>query len=342
MLRRTTWPMVGLLTVALSLANYAVADDVWSLSFLGFGVVGSYVAWKVPDNATGLLMIGLSAVSAVSDSEVLGVVFPAAGWIGVAMPLLMGLFLLTFPSGHLSHRWWRSIVVAALGLTIAGFFVAQATGDEGPFVIVPLVAFVLGAAVDLMVRHRRSTGYEKAQMKYVVFATIASASLLVLPGLISSIGSFDISDVLYDLIVVFGFTLFPLAIGGAILRYRLYEIDRLISRTVSYSLVVVVLGLVFAAGVVWIPTALGLEDTPILVAASTLAVAALFNPLRRRIQRVVDRRFNRSRYQAEEVAEEFATKLQTSLTRHQLADIWEQTVDTHFEPSASGVWLRDD
>lgn len=258
------------------------------------------------------------------------------------MPLLMGLFLLTFPSGHLSHRWWRSIVVAALGLTIAGFFVAQATGDEGPFVIVPLVAFVLGAAVDLMVRHRRSTGYEKAQMKYVVFATIASASLLVLPGLISSIGSFDISDVLYDLIVVFGFTLFPLAIGGAILRYRLYEIDRLISRTVSYSLVVAVLGLVFAAGVVWIPTALGLEDTPILVAASTLAVAALFNPLRRRIQRVVDRRFNRSRYQAEEVAEEFATKLQTSLTRHQLADIWEQTVDTHFEPSASGVWLRDD
>jgi len=342
MVKRALWPFMGLVTVALTVANFVVGGDVWSLSFLGFGLVGTFIAWKVPDHVTGRLMIGLAAVSALSDSEALEDVVSAIGWVGVAMPVFLGLFLLTFPSGAFSRTWWRPVSFVALGVTVVGVFVAAATGDEGPFVIVPLIVFLGSAVVDLLVRYRSESGDRKAQMKYVVFATIATASLLVLPGLAG------VPDAFYDIVVVGGFTLVPLAVGAAILKYRLYEIDRVISRTVSYTLVVFVLGAVFAA-LTWVPSFVvgGIDDDgtaagpgPVVVAASTLAVAALFNPLRKRIQHRVDRRFNRSRYQAEAIAEGFSAKLQESLTVEGIAEAWTRTVEKALQPEATGIWIN--
>lgn len=334
---------MGLVTVALTASNFIVGGDVWSLSFLGFGVVGTFIAWKVPGHVTGRIMIGLSTVSALADSEALQGVASAFGWVGVATPLFMGLFLLTFPTGHFSRPWWRTVSLVALGVTVVGFVVIAATGDEGPYVLVPLFVFLMGAVIDLLVRYRNESGDQKAQMKYVVFATFSTASLLVLPGVAG------VPDVVFDIAVVVGFTLVPLAVGGAILKYRLYDLDRLISRTVSYTLVVLALGAVFAA-LTWIPSlvagginddgTLGAGPAPVVVAASTLAVAALFNPVRKRVQRRVDRRFNRSRYQAEAIAEGFSAQLQESLTVEGISEAWTQIVQEVLHPEVTGIWIK--
>lgn len=344
MARRTLWLLMGLLAVAVTLSNFIVGGDVWSLSFLGYGLVGTFIAWRVPGHVTGRLMIGLSAVNAVADSAALQQVASSIKWVGVASPLLMALFLLTFPSGAFSRTWWRPVSFVALGVTVVGFYVAAATGDEGPFVIVPLIVFLMSAVVDLLIRYRSESGDQKAQMKYVVFATIATASLLVVPGVAG------VPDAVSDIVVVGGFTLVPLAVGAAILKYRLYEIDRIISRTVSYTLVVVVLGAVFAV-LTWLPSfvAGGINDDgttgagppPVVVAASTLAVAALFNPLRKRIQHRVDRRFNRSSYQAEVIVEGFSARLQESLTADEIAEVWTQTVEEALHPETAGIWINE-
>jgi hypothetical protein len=136
-------------------------------------------------------------------------------------------------------------------------------------------------------------------------------------------------------------SLFPIAIGIAVFRYRLFEVDRFISRTVSYALVVGFLAAVFVAGVTWIPNALGLGDSPLLVAASTLAVAAIFNPLRRQTQVWVDRRFNRSHYDAERVMESFAGSLQTRVDPDGVMDDLVDVVSEAMQPESVGAWVRD-
>jgi hypothetical protein len=135
----------------------------------------------------------------------------------------------------------------------------------------------------------------------------------------------------------------PIAIVLSIIRYRLYEIDRIVSRTLAYLLVVVVLGSLFALGVVAIPNlVIGTGSAPpLVVAGSTLAVAALFNPMRRRALRWVDRRFNRSRYDAERVMSEFAQTLRDQVGSNGLVDGWVGVVSETMQPSGIGVWVRD-
>jgi hypothetical protein len=218
---------------------------------------------------------------------------------------------------------------------VAGVFVAAATGDEGPFVIVPLMAYLIGAIVDLLMRFAKAVGDERAQMKLVVFATLAAAALLVLvPGLPI------VTDAWLDSLVIIGFSLVPLAVGGAILRYRLYDIDRMISRTISYAIVV---GLLAGAylGLVWLATSIVRAQSSLAVAASTLAVAALFNPLRKRVLRFIDRRFNRSRYEAEIVLDDFTAGLQGATDTHGLTRRTIAAVEGTFQPAAIGLWIKE-
>lgn len=141
--------------------------------------------------------------------------------------------------------------------------------------------------------------------------------------------------------MIIGGLAISLAIGLAITRYRLYEIDRIISRTVSYALVVGLLGLVFAAGVVLVPYAVpGLEDSAVLAAASTLAVAALFNPMRKRILDWVDRRFNRSRFDAERVMEGFAVSLRDRIDPDAVVGGWVGVVSETMQPASASIWMR--
>ncbi len=138
----------------------------------------------------------------------------------------------------------------------------------------------------------------------------------------------------------FGGAAIPIAIGIAVLRYRLYEIDRLLSRTVSYLLVVGVLAAVFF-GVVAVAGSLFQTDSDLAVAGSTLAVAALFNPVRKRVQGWVDRRFNRSRYDAQKVMDRFAGSLRDQVDSHEVVDGWVGVVAQTMQPESVSVWVRE-
>jgi hypothetical protein len=136
-----------------------------------------------------------------------------------------------------------------------------------------------------------------------------------------------------------GIAALPISIGVGILRYRLYEIDRLISRTLSYAILTGLLVGVFV-GIVALATDVLPFSSPVAVAASTLAAAALFNPLRRRVQHAVDRRFNRSRYDAEEIVTAFAARLRDAVDLDTVRQELLRAVDGAVQPAHASVWLR--
>jgi hypothetical protein len=131
----------------------------------------------------------------------------------------------------------------------------------------------------------------------------------------------------------------PIAATLAILRYRLFEIDRIISRTVSYAIVIVLLAMVYAVGLTALTSLLD-TNSPLAVAGSTLAAAALFNPLRRRVQRGVDHRFNRTRYDAERVMDGFTGTLRDEVDPDWVVTGWVSVVNDTMHPASAGVWVR--
>ncbi len=331
---RAFWLVLGMASVTLTLLNYIEGGDEWALSFVVFGIVGTFVAWKVPNHASGPLMIGLSATSALTDSEALGQIAAATDGFGALMPFLMGLFLVTFPGGGVSHPWWRHVIAIAALLSATNSVLLIRTGEENPFLLVPVVGFAMAATIDLVVRYRRAAGDEKAQTKLVVFATVLTAVVLVASGLPG------VPDPMVDVLVVTGFSLIPLAVGAAIVRHRLYEIDRLISRTISYIVVVGLLAAAYAS-LVWVITSLIGAQSSLAVAASTLAVVTMFNPIQRRVLLVVDRRFNRTRYESEKVLETFTAAMQDVADAHLLKSETIAVVRQALQPASMGFWLKE-
>jgi hypothetical protein len=195
-----------------------------------------------------------------------------------------------------------------------------------------LLMLVLGL-LSLVARYRSSAGIERQQVKVLVWVAVVALVFFGVSGRIGGIAE-PVINSLFTLFVAAALTL-------AILRYRLFEIDRLISRTVTYAVLAGALVLIYVFGAVWLPSQIVGEQTPLFVAGSTLAVAALFNPLRRRVMRWVDRRFNRSAYDVERVKDAFATRLRDQVDVGRLAEDWAGTVTRTLQPSAVGVWVRD-
>jgi hypothetical protein len=204
--------------------------------------------------------------------------------------------------------------------------------------LVVLVGLLAGAG-SLVLRFRRARGVERLQLRWLALAG-ACASVLLLAGLVAGLLGED-AVVLASLALCLA--LLPLAIGAAILRYRLYDLDRIISRTVAYGLLTVVLGLGYA-GAVLVAGQLfgGIGDQPPswAVAGATLALAAMSQPARRRVQQVVDRRFNRRRYDAAQTVEAFAVRLRDQVDldalNAELLGVVAQTV----QPTRASLWLR--
>jgi hypothetical protein len=199
------------------------------------------------------------------------------------------------------------------------------------------VLFVIGL-VDLFLRFRRSSGVERQQFRWFLLSFGAFPILFLLANVleeaVSGLGGFDPTLIVFPL---WGLgTAWALAV--AITRHGLYEIDRIVSRTVTYSLVVGLLAAMFFGTVTALTAFLDVESD-LVVAASTLAVAALFNPLRRRVQGWVDRRFNRSRYDSQLVMDGFADTLRTEVDPLDVADGWLSVVSSTMKPTVIGVWI---
>jgi len=179
---------------------------------------------------------------------------------------------------------------------------------------------------------------ERLQIKWFLFAV-----LFVLAGILlqEALGDLvTVPETLWGLMFGLSIMTLPIAIGVAVLRYRLYEIDRIISRTVSYTVVVVVLAAIYVAAVTWL-TSLLPDQSQLVVAATTLGVATLFNPLRRRVQIWVDRRFNRSRYDAQKVMNAFSGSLRDRVDPDGVVEGWVGAVSETMQPTTVGVWVRE-
>jgi hypothetical protein len=365
---------LGLSAVQLALGDRALADDLLAASsFLIYASVGGLIVIRRNGHPTGWLLIliglavmfadGLAGLPGISDLLVDWV----ASWGWGLVFTLFAVLTLTFPSGHLpegSGLWARAgraavwvlpilLVATALTETLGGAESSAETVNPIGFLpewlgyaaLLGIVAILLGGAVSLAIKRRRAVGAERAQYTWVVFAFVLLTATVILAFLyifISiGVGAGDPGDTAWTatfLMMIF----FPLSFGVAVLRYRLYEIDRIVSRTVSYALVVGLLAGAFLGVVALMSSLLPDESSDLAVAGSTLVVAALFNPLRRRVQGWVDRRFNRQRYDAQRVMDGFASSLRDRIDPEEVMTGWVEVVSSTMQPDSIGMWVRDD
>ncbi len=331
---------------------------VFALGTLSLLATGALLVLKVPENRLSWVMLlvalGDGLMNAADGSEP-GSLLEIGGGIALFALVLPGLGVfvpLWFPNGRAPTPRWRWVsVVATVGVIglIGGWAILALEGAGSADVeacvsigscanILGLVLILVGivaAIVSLVVRWIRSRGVERLQMKWLVLAFI-----VFLIGVLAEFGGFQYS-IVANVFLPAGFVLVPVSIGIAVTRYRLYEIDRILSRTVSYVVVVGLLAAVFFGVVTATSTLLDTSDD-LVIAASTLAVAALFNPLRLRVQRAVDHRFNRSRYDVQKVIDEFAGSLRDRVDGRELVSGWVDVVSTTMHPAAAGVWLREE
>jgi hypothetical protein len=193
----------------------------------------------------------------------------------------------------------------------------------------------VAAAASLVVRFRRARGIERQQLRWVVLATMVVALLAVVNLAALALGAYALAPLVGGL----NPPILSAAIGAAILRYRLYDLDRIISRTLAYGLLTVLLGLGYAALVLGLGQLLG-RDSSLVVAAATLAVAAVFQPARRRVQQAVDRRFNRRRYDAGRTIQAFSAHLREEVDLDTLTGELLAVVEQTMQPTQASLWLR--
>ena len=307
--------------------------------------------------------------------------FPAAmgslgEWVWAPAIGLFGIYLiLLFPDGRLPSRRWRAlawlsgltIVLVSAGSALSPGPMDGLPGIRNPFgleeypwvadatlsltLLIPLC--ILASAVSLVLRFLRSGGEERAQIKWLAFAALILGlgfSAYVIPGNIlpDDVGGSDrLWENLLEDAVTLSFAGVPVAVGIAILRYRLYDIDIFINRTLVYGSLTAMLGLVYFGGVATtqaISSALtGQEEQPQLaVVVSTLVIAALFNPLRHLIQGFIDRRFYRRKYDARKTLEDFSAKLRNETDLEALNDELVSAVRETMQPAHVSLWLRPD
>jgi hypothetical protein len=211
---------------------------------------------------------------------------------------------------------------------------ASCWSSTGGTLAVSILA-VLAAAASLVVRFRRARGIERQQLRWVALA--APLVALVAAAIPTALAVKDLW--LFEWAVGLCVVILPLAIGAAVLRYRLYDLDRIISRTLSYAALTMLLGGGYAVLILGLGDLIGRQSS-LVVAAATLAVAAAFRPVRRRIQQVVDRRFNRRRHDAAQTIEAFGAHLRQQTDLDTLTAELLAVADQTMQPTSLSLWLR--
>jgi hypothetical protein len=355
--------------------HFVATDGLAITIFLVSAVVGALVASRLPTNPIGWIFVGLAVslglsgaadgyVSLAVDRGQLGGFTPWAAWYSsnsfIALFATFFLTLLLFPNGQVLTPRWRIVLwTGAVALVLFAVAVVFQPGkfDDYPRITNPVgvdnaVLFALGfvgvllfgasliaSAVSLVVRFRRARGVERQQLTLLVAAGIlATALFLVSWPIESEFGADDLGIA----ITLIGILAIPVAIGVAMLRYRLYEVDRVISKTLVYGSLTVILGVAYAglvlAGQAVFSSFAGGSD--LAIAGSTLVVAALFLPLRARVQRLVDRRFYRRRYDAQRTLDVFGTRLREQVELDELKSDLRRVVRETMQPAHVSLWLR--
>jgi hypothetical protein len=344
-------------------------------------VVGFVVARRQPASPIGWLLLGWALVTPVVGVALLYAVLdyrihhgtlpfgPVAvlaesGEFGIAV--LAALIVLLFPDGRsqpLRWRWLLWIFLAASAMFTATLVTGQAlaierhplqVGPSGAPLAVPAAGGILGPlgwTADALIlvcwaiimgrqvsRYRHSTGNRRQQLKWLIGGAaccVVATAITIFAGNYSSQAAQAVQDAA-DL----GAAMLPAAIGVGIVKYRLYDIDRIFSRTLAYAIVTGLLVGVYL-GLVLLASLVRPSNSPVVVAGSTLVVAALFHPLRRRVQRMVDRRFNRARYNADQIVAGFAARLQDAVDLGTVRDELANAVHATLEPAHLSVWIKE-
>ena len=346
-------------------------DFVWPLVILGFAFVGALVASRRPENPIGWIFCGGAVAFGLSGlGEAYGVytLFAEPGallgggrtaawfsvwvWVLGGVPLII-LFPLLFPNGRLLSPRWRIVAVAAfaaIAFLVVGSMFAPGPMEDLPEVENPygiggvagdvfdafgalgwllIVSSLIASATSLVLRFRRSRGIERQQLKWVAAAGVV---------LVVSFLSWEVWEGMAPL----GILTMVVAAGIAILRYRLYDIDVVINRTLVYGALTATLALAYLGSVLLLQLALRplTESSNLAIAAATLGVAALFRPARSRIQAAVDRRFYRQKYDAQRTLEAFSARLRDQVDLGALNSELSAVVRETLQPAHVSLWLK--
>ena len=382
---RALWAVTVSLVVAalvLGLASRVPLYENWVTATIitpTFATLGALVVSRRPENAIGWIFLAVSVAFGVqffSGQYATVALAPngptlpggeIAAWLSslTQATAVFGGFLflvLLFPTGRLLSPRWRVLALAA-GLSVAAslVYIALAPGPieafpsvRNPFGIEAAAFELLGAVglwtalacfvaaiVSLILRFYRSHGEERLQLKWFTYAAVVGLST---PLLLSSL-----APAVFQVVGLFAWTLgflsLPVSAGVAILKYRLYDIDRIINRTLVYGPLTAMLVAVYVGGVVGLQYALGAltgGGSQLAIVASTLLIAALFNPMRRRVQNFIDHRFYRRKYDAAKTFEAFSAKLRDETDLEQLNAELLSTVRETVQPEHVSLWLRPD
>jgi MFS family permease len=356
--------------------EHSVDDVVLWVAFGTYAVVGAVLVSKRPTNLIGWIMAVVALMVAIfpaggtyatyvmvtrGQPDALAVVGAWAGsWYWYVLIALAVIYLpLLFPDGRLPSRRWFPVAVVpgigtlsivVLGALVDTLFVEGAGKIDNPIGIeglafaedLPvfgllnglLIVGLVGAVASVVVRFRRSRGAERQQMKWFVYA----ATLILLAPVVDRLPDV-VNGVWLSLVLIATST----AIGIAVLRYRLYEIDLIINRTLVYGSLTATLIALYFVGIVVLQRVFVIltgEESTVAVVASTLTIAALFNPLRHRLQRFVDRRFYRRKYDSRKTMEAFSTTLRDETDLQALSDHLVGVVAETMQPEHVGLWLR--
>jgi len=337
------------------------------LGIIGAPVLGGLIASRRPRNPYGWLWLGFglglacqwlgetyAAYALVVDPGSLAAprtishVLQLGGQVALTLvPLLM----LLFPTGRLpSPRWrplvWVSTTAGAVLLSLVLFF--DDPDKAGGVITITTIAVVsvifasiFLSALSIVIRYRRASGAERQQLKWFALAAVPIGTISV--GQLLWLGLL-LPEAWSNLLEAASITVLYVAVGIAILRYRLYDIDIIVNRTLVYGSLTVMLVLVYVGCVVglqYILRAVTGQESQLAVVASTLAIAALFNPLRRRVQAVVDQLFYRRKYDAAKTLEEFSAKLRNETDMDALNSELLSTVRETVQPEHASLWLRE-
>ena len=348
---------------------------------VSFSIIGAVIASRLPANPLGWLFCAAASIAAVAHLSAEYAIYallaqpnslPAGGalawltsWVWILFIGCIVLSLLLFPNGQLPSSRWRWFAWLSVLLTIGGALwealspgvivslgsIRNPLGIEGlpsaykPVQTIMFALLFVAAVSTLVLRLRGARGIERQQIKWPAYTAVMAASGSVLTYTISeAIGSRWLEWAGF-VILIAALVSFPISIGIAIVRYRLYEIDTLINRTLVYASLTAMLALVYLGGVVASQTIFRAltrqEQQPQLaVVVSTLVIAALFNPLRRRVQGFIDRRFYRNKYDAAKTLEAFSAKLRHETDLDALSEDLLGVVRKTMQPAHVSLWLK--